>query len=127
MRPREKARAASAAAGAIARKRADREERLQRSAADLAFAWALSLLCGIGHLGHVWAGAPGWVHALHHPALSAALSATALLGERAMRGAWVGGGRAAWAQAAGGGEGPTWRPQATSASAARNPALRNPI
>jgi len=69
-----------AAADAIASKRADREARLKRSTVNLAFAWGLSLVCGLGHLGHVWQGAPAWMHALHHPALSAALSAAALLG-----------------------------------------------
>ena len=69
-----------AAADALAAKRADREARLQRSNARLAVAWALSLLCGVGHLGHVWPAAPAWVHALHHPALSATMSAAALLG-----------------------------------------------
>jgi hypothetical protein len=44
-------------------------------------AWGLSLLCGLGHLGHVWPAAPGWVHALHHPVLAATMSAAALLGE----------------------------------------------
>jgi hypothetical protein len=86
VRPR--APGAWAAADVIAAKRAEREARIQASTVNLAVAWGLSLMCGIGHLGHVWAGAPAWVHALHHPALSAAISAAALLGER--RGAGAG-------------------------------------
>jgi cation transport ATPase len=53
---------------------------------DLAAAWGLSLLCGLGHVGHMWAGAPAWMHALHHPLLAGALSVAALLGARLARG-----------------------------------------
>jgi Cu+-exporting ATPase len=69
-----------AAGAALASKRADREARLRRSTLDLAVAWGLSLLCGVGHLGHVWTGAPAWLHLLHHPLVSGTLSAAALLG-----------------------------------------------
>lgn len=46
MRPLEAS--AAAAADAIASKRANREERLKRSNVNLAIAWGLSLLCGVG-------------------------------------------------------------------------------
>lgn len=47
---------------------------------NLAAAWGLSLLCGLGHLSHMWAGAPAWMGALAHPGLNAALSTVAMLG-----------------------------------------------
>jgi Cu2+-exporting ATPase len=66
---------------AVSAKRQQKLDKLQKTTHDLAVAWGLSLLCGLGHLGHVWAGAPAWMHALHHPVLGATLSAAALLGE----------------------------------------------
>lgn len=67
---------------AVTLKRQQKLDRLQKTTHDLVVAWGLSLLCGIGHLGHVWPGAPAWVHALHHPVLAATMSAAALLGEQ---------------------------------------------
>lgn len=66
---------------ALNHKRQQKLDRLHKTTHDLVFAWGLSLLCGLGHLGHVWPAAPGWLHALHHPLLAGALSAAALLGE----------------------------------------------
>jgi hypothetical protein len=66
---------------AVTLKQQQKLDKLQKTTQDLVVAWGLSLLCGIGHLGHVWPAAPGWVHALHHPVLAATLSAAALLGE----------------------------------------------
>lgn len=66
---------------AVTAKRQQKLERLHKTTQDLVVAWGLSLLCGLGHLGHVWTGAPAWVHALHHPVLAATMSAAALIGE----------------------------------------------
>lgn len=66
---------------ALNHKRQQKLDRLHKTTHDLAVAWGLSLFCGLGHLAHVWSGAPGWMHALHHPVLAATLSAAALLGE----------------------------------------------
>jgi hypothetical protein len=62
-------------------KRQQKLDKLRKTTQDLVFAWGLSLLCGLGHLGHVWPAAPACLHALHHPLLAGALSAAALLGE----------------------------------------------
>jgi hypothetical protein len=66
---------------ALNHKRQQKLDKLRKTTHDLVFAWGLSLLCGLGHLGHVWPAAPAWLHALHHPLLAGALSAAALLGE----------------------------------------------
>jgi hypothetical protein len=66
---------------AVTLKRQQKLDKLQKTTQDLIVAWGLSLLCGLGHLGHVWPAAPGWVHALHNPVLAATMSAAALLGE----------------------------------------------
>jgi hypothetical protein len=66
---------------ALNHKRQQKLDKLRKTTHDLVFAWGLSLLCGLGHLGHVWPAAPGWLHVLHHPLLAGALSAAALLGE----------------------------------------------
>lgn len=66
---------------AVTLKRQQKLDKLQKTTQDLIVAWGLSILCGLGHLGHVWPAAPGWVHALHHPVLAATMSAAALLGE----------------------------------------------
>lgn len=65
---------------AVTLKRQQKLDKLQKTTQDLIVAWGLSLLCGLGHLGHVWPAAPAWVHALHHPVLAATMSAAALLG-----------------------------------------------
>lgn len=65
---------------AVTLKRQQKLDKLHKTTQDLVVAWGLSLLCGLGHLGHVWPAAPGWVHALHHPVLAATMSAAALLG-----------------------------------------------
>lgn len=66
---------------ALNHKRQQKLDKLRRTTQDLAVAWGLSLLCGLGHLAHLLPHAPGWMHALHHPALAATLSAAALIGE----------------------------------------------
>ena len=66
---------------ALNHKRQQKLDKLRKTTQDLAVAWGLSLLCGLGHLAHLLPNAPGWMHALHHPALAATLSAAALLGE----------------------------------------------
>ena len=49
-------------------------------------AWGLSAVCGLGHLAHAMgSNAPAWLHSLHSTPLHAALSAIALIGERAQR------------------------------------------
>ncbi|KAG2440429.1 hypothetical protein HYH02_010314 [Chlamydomonas schloesseri] len=70
----------SSLAAALAAKRAAKVERLRAATVDLAVAWGLAAVCGLGHLAHAWAGAPAWMHALHSVPLNAALSAAALLG-----------------------------------------------
>jgi hypothetical protein len=65
----------------LAEKRQQKEQRLREATWNLVVAWGLSLVCGLGHLAHVLPSAPAWMHALHHPLLSAGLSAAALLGE----------------------------------------------
>jgi Cu2+-exporting ATPase len=65
---------------AVTLKRQQKLDKLQKTTQDLIVAWGLSLLCGLGHIGHVWPAAPAWVHALHHPVLAATMSAAALLG-----------------------------------------------
>lgn len=62
-------------------KRQQKLDKLEKTTQDLCVAWALSLMCGLGHVGHMWPAAPGWMHALHHPALAGAISVAALLGE----------------------------------------------
>lgn len=66
---------------AVTLKRQQKLDKLQKTTQDLIVAWGLSLMCGLGHLGHVWPAAPAWLHALHHPVLAATMSAAALLGE----------------------------------------------
>jgi hypothetical protein len=65
---------------ALNQKRQQKVEKLRRTTQDLAVAWGLSLLCGLGHLAHLLPAAPAWLHALHHPAVAATISAAALIG-----------------------------------------------
>lgn len=71
----------AAAAAAQQAKREEKEARLRQVTMNLALAWGLSAVCGLGHLAHAWgANAPAWLHALHSTPLHAALSVAALIG-----------------------------------------------
>lgn len=67
-------------AALLRQKRDSKERRLQEVASNLVVAWGLAAMCGLGHLAHVWQGAPAWMHALHSVPVTAAVSAAALLG-----------------------------------------------
>ncbi|KAJ9509606.1 hypothetical protein QJQ45_011238, partial [Haematococcus lacustris] len=68
-------------ASILAGKRAAKLQRLHQISWDLALAWGLSAVCGIGHLAQAWgAAAPAWLLALNSVPVHAALSAAALLG-----------------------------------------------
>jgi hypothetical protein len=79
---RDAGRGSSGTSEAILAKREERLQRLHKVTQSLVMAWGLSALCFIGHLAHVLPAAPAWLHALHAPPVSAALSAAALLGAR---------------------------------------------
>jgi hypothetical protein len=81
---------------AINHKRQQKLDRLHKTTQDLVVAWGLSLVCGLGHLAHVWPGAPAWMHLLHHPVLAAGLSAAALLGAPRQHSSTAAGSPAAW-------------------------------
>ncbi len=55
--------------------------RLKAATRKLILAWLLASACLTGHLGHLWHGAPQWVHYLGSPPVHATMSAAALLGE----------------------------------------------
>ena len=55
--------------------------RLKAATRKLILAWLLASACLTGHLGHLWHGAPQWVHTLGSPPVHATMSAAALLGE----------------------------------------------
>ena len=55
--------------------------RLKAATRKLILAWLLASACLTGHLGHLWHGAPQWVHLLGSPPVHATMSAAALLGE----------------------------------------------
>ena len=43
-------------------------------------AWVLASACALGHVGHVWQGAPRWLHFLGSTAVHGVMSALALVG-----------------------------------------------
>jgi Cu+-exporting ATPase len=80
-KPRDPKSSSSSLAAALAAKRAARMERLRAATVDLAMAWGLAAVCGLGHLAHsLGSAAPAWMHALGGVQLNAALSVAALLG-----------------------------------------------
>eukprot|EP00775_Hariotina_reticulata_P004232 gene4232-4481_t len=84
--PRERRGSGWVSEAALNHKRQQKLDRLHKTTQDLVVAWGLSLVCGLGHLAHVWPGAPAWMHLLHHPVLAAGLSAAALLGTKVTAG-----------------------------------------